>query len=175
MSLSEEWTQDRVRWKIQQALKTLHAKDQYLLDRQVHERTIAHRLAIYLENEFPGWHVDCEYNRMGGDAKRIGDQLCDCGSCRSDPNALVYPDIIVHCRGSNQNLLVIELKKSQNSTECDKIKLCHYKTELKYCFALSLSVSVNPGDDALVWIERPSGASDHAKGPCEEHPDPPIC
>ncbi len=126
MCVRDEWTQQDVHRRVSQALETLHAKDQYLLDQDVHERTIAHRFAIYLENEFPGWHVDCEYNRMGGDPKRIAarlkacaqkhhpsDQPCDCDSCQADPDILVYPDIIVHRRGScDQNLLVIELKKS---------------------------------------------------------------
>jgi len=66
MCVPDEWTQQDVHRRISQALETLHAKDQYLLDQDVHERTIAQRLAIYLEHEFAGWHVDCEYNRNLG-------------------------------------------------------------------------------------------------------------
>ena len=35
------------------------------------ERSLTHKLAEYLQCEFPDWHVDCEYNRHGLDVKRL--------------------------------------------------------------------------------------------------------
>jgi hypothetical protein len=40
--------------------------EQPLLDFDlVHERSTAHRLAVHLDHQFPGWNVDCEYDRDG--------------------------------------------------------------------------------------------------------------
>lgn len=176
MCVRDEWTQQDVHRRISQALETLHAKDQYLLDHDVHERTIAHRLAIYLEHEFAGWHVDCEYNRNLGDVKHIAVLLQNCARKhapreRECAESRVYPDIIVHCRGNNdQNLLVIELKKAPHCTACDKIKLRHYKTELHYRFALSLSVAVSAAQtDKWVWV----GSSTPAVRSCRERSEEP--
>lgn len=45
------------------SLLRLLAEDAYLFEADANERSISHRLALYLEEEFPGWNVDCEYNR----------------------------------------------------------------------------------------------------------------
>jgi hypothetical protein len=52
----------------------------------------------------------------------------------------VYPDIIIHHRGTNDNYVVLEAKKisstltheSGNSCPCDECKLRLYKSELGY-------------------------------------------
>lgn len=82
------------------AIDQLLLRDGYLLLVGASERAITHRLARYLEDQFPEWDVDAEYNRDGADIKR---------DVEGTP---VLPDIIVHRRGSNDNLLVIEVKKS---------------------------------------------------------------
>jgi len=180
MCVRDEWTQQDVHRRISQALETLHAKDQYLLDHDVHERTIAQRLAIYLEHEFAGWHVDCEYNRNLGDVKRISALLQNCAQkypSSEQPSTSgqvqVYPDIIVHCRGTNnQNLLVIELKKAPHCTACDKIKLRHYQKELHYRFALSLSVAVSAAHaDKWVWVGSSTPAVRGRRERIEEPPE----
>jgi hypothetical protein len=62
----------------------------------------------------------------------------------SDTNgASVYPDIIVHHRGTRDNFIVIEAKKSSNLQEhqeegqckCDHCKLRAYKKDLSYHYA----------------------------------------
>lgn len=50
---------------------------------------------------FPKWNVDCEYNRVKYDFKKVNGKL-------------VNPDIIVHHRNTFVNLLVVEVKKSGN-------------------------------------------------------------
>jgi hypothetical protein len=68
----------------------------------VHEQTLTFRLGIYIQQEFPAFNVDCEYNRRGADSKK----RCSAGS-------LIKPDVVVHRRGADgPNLLVIEAKKS---------------------------------------------------------------
>ena len=68
---------------VQRAIDRFYARDSALLRQDVSEWTIAHRLAVYLEQEIPGWNVDCEYNRQGGGADEK----------RNDKNQIVRPDI----------------------------------------------------------------------------------
>lgn len=104
------------------AVQSLLDHDAYLLRADVNERTVTHRLAIYVEHVFPGWDVDCEYNRDGHDSKRIpygsGDD--------AEHGSRVFPDVIVHGRGTARNLVVFEVKKSNNpdpdDTDLDKLR-----------------------------------------------------
>ena len=47
--------EDCVHW----ALDMLYARDDALLQGNAAEWSIAHRLAVYIEDQFPGWNVDC--------------------------------------------------------------------------------------------------------------------
>ena len=122
---------------VRTSLKRLIAEDAELFEADANERSISHRLAIYLEKAFPGWHVDCEYNRDGHDPKRL--QL-NPETIQSDDEqgTTVYPDIIVHQRGKPKNHLVIEIKKCNGgSRDKDLRKLRALRKELGYTFALS--------------------------------------
>ena len=50
------------------AIQMLLRRDSFLLDKDVTERSATHKLAKYLQREFGGWHVDCEYNRVGNNS-----------------------------------------------------------------------------------------------------------
>lgn len=116
--------------RVIEAIELLLTRDRYLFVHRVGERAISHRLAIYLETQFPGWDVDCEYDRDGGARKMIPD-----GSGNDhDEGSAVLPDIIVHHRGPGGNHLVFELKKSTNpeSDERDLAKLRAYGLHLGY-------------------------------------------
>ena len=122
-----------IRKLIERAYKMLIEKDSYLLKVDANERSITHRLAIHLESVFPGYDVDCEYNRDGLDPKKL------VGFKRNidfdDTNGTtVYPDIIIHHRGRGKkcNFIVIEAKKISNRDDSDKEKLAIYKKELLY-------------------------------------------
>lgn len=123
---------------VRTSLKRLIAKDADLFEADANERSISHRLAIYLEEEFQGWNVDCEYNRDGHDPKRL--QL-NPETIQSDDEqgTTVYPDIIVPQRGKPKNHLVLEIKKC-NGGSCakDLRKLRALRKELGYTFALFL-------------------------------------
>src|SRR5437016_6301336 len=95
----------RVAQSVLQAIRTFLQTDLDLLSRNVHEQAITSRLADHLRRQFPEWHVDCEYNREGEQRKRLSGRV-------------VKPDIIIHRRGTQENFLVIEVKKS-NSHEPD--------------------------------------------------------
>jgi hypothetical protein len=95
------------------AIRKLFERDAFLLRNNVNERTISHRLAMYMQEGFPDWDVDCEYNRNHDNPKRIPLPRTTVQS--DDVNArTVFPDIIVHNRNTDENLLVVEIKKTTN-------------------------------------------------------------
>lgn len=81
----------------------------------MNERAITHRLAICVEREFAGWDVVCEYNRDGHDPKEIAFGSGD----DAEHGRRVFPDVIDHRRGTDDNYVVFGLKKS-NNPESDK-------------------------------------------------------
>ena len=106
-----------IKEKVIIALQCFYSNDAYLIEYQVAERALTHKLAEYLQKLFPDYNVDCEYNKVGdGDPKRIdllmaAQQDCpkDCNKCVAN-KCVVFPDIIVHKRGRDENILVIEAK-----------------------------------------------------------------
>lgn len=128
--------------KIRAAYSRLILKDDHLFKVDANERSITHKLAEYIQSGFPGWHVDCEYNRNGTDTKRLDTFKKTIES--NDTNAVsVYPDIIIHHRDTKDNLVVIEAKKSSNTGEdFDKEKLRAYKNDLGYMFAYKIAFPV---------------------------------
>lgn len=133
----KECRESHIYEKVVKALQVLFMKDEYLIDNDVHEVTISHKLAEYLQYQFPDMNVDCEYNRQvppdnGDNIKR-----------RSDTGDRVRPDIIVHKRGSNENnCLVIEIKIERDQTRGDKEKLKDYSNpkSLGYKYGLFLEL-----------------------------------
>lgn len=87
--------------RFEESLTEFLKADHILLEINANERAISHKLAEHIQNQFPEWNVDCEYNRVKYDLKRVNGKL-------------VNPDIIVHHRNTSENLLVVEVKKSGN-------------------------------------------------------------
>ena len=58
------------------ALQEFYARETFLLERDLGERTLTHRLAVCLERQYPGWEVDCDYNRLG-ERTLVYARLCD--------------------------------------------------------------------------------------------------
>lgn len=120
------------------SIQKLLAKDKILLSLDVNERSITHKLAEYLQNEFPNFNVDCEYNRFYDEGKKLelprelGD-LIDFSDINWDDleAKTIFPDIIIHKRNTNVNYLVIELKKwtNRSSRMNDEIKLKAFTTK----------------------------------------------
>jgi len=161
MASAEAPSRDEVKGKVEASLKLLLSRDKYLLEKDVNERSISHRLAMYLQGEFANWDVDCEYNRDGCDAKRLNISRDKVGQpCLDDTDApTVFPDIIVHHRSTNDNLLVIEIKKttaSNKDKEFDYCKLRAFKRHLGYTYALFLEFRTDckqVGVQCEVWLE----------------------
>ncbi len=144
-----------VQLRVRRSLRRLLRADRGLLRRDAAERAIQHRLAVYLEQIFPGRDVDVDYNRHGRDPKEIGIPEECRGRAR---RGRVFPDVIVHQRGNDDyNLLVIEMKKSTNSQSraCDVAKIQAYRRDLRYCYGVFIDLLTgvdNPTIVAVRWF-----------------------
>jgi hypothetical protein len=161
---------------VENALKRLVKDDEYLLHRDVNERSLSHRFAMHLQREVDTWDekwdVDCEYNRdiEGGEyySKRLNltnEELSHFHPSHEDENAsTVFPDVIVHLHGKSKtgqgNLLVVEMKKSTSGDDgtFDKSKkLPAYCDQLGYKYAAFVMLKTR-GQSAyeLEWIRWPA-------------------
>jgi hypothetical protein len=98
--------------KVVAALSEFYARETFLFEHDLGERTLTHRLAVHLERQFPGWGVDCDYDRLGARTLRLPH-----GTIVSTDDHLaksIYPDIVVHQREIPNNLLAIEVRKASN-------------------------------------------------------------
>ena len=141
-----------------QSLEMFYARDLLLVEYKVAERALTHKLAEYMQMFFFGYNVDCEYNKVGkGDQKRVDELIeqvkeqqgmrqpqdikCngDCDTCY--PNkCVIFPDIIVHRRGTDDNLLVVEAKtewsNASQNRDFEKLKALTKSTDYKYRMGL---------------------------------------
>ena len=98
--------------KVVAALQEFYAREAFLLEKELGERTLTHRFAVYLEKQYPGWEIDCEFNRLGERTLRLPH-----GTIVSTDDALgksIFPDIVVHQRAIPSNLLAVEVRKATN-------------------------------------------------------------
>ncbi len=158
----KKYSESEVKEKVEIALGMLSKNDVFLLEYDVNERSISHKLAEYLQQLFPDYHVDCEYNWQvdNFNEKSHNKELLFTKEEEKlfyprtkeeqikDKNAhSVFPDIIIHKRGDNLgNLLIIEIKKSSNSERLaidhDRVKLEKYKEKFGYTYTLFLIIPV---------------------------------
>lgn len=127
----ERPTEDMILERFGLALAELWERDRVLIERGLNEASVAHRLAVYLERQFPGFQVDCSYNRnsrldeptydfpyMSRTRQRdLRRNLMRQGLSEPEADAATeavahaYPGIIVHLRErSDFNLLVVEIQ-----------------------------------------------------------------
>lgn len=147
------YSKEQIENILNKSIDELFEKDSQIIleSYNLHERTITHKLAIYIEKHFQDTHyvVDVEYNRMRnvygenviGNA--IGKNL-DFEKYGKDPSN-VYPDIIVHKRDTNNNLLEIELKMQWKNTkrDFDYQKINEYIDQLGYQFGVYIELTEN--------------------------------
>lgn len=128
--------------KVKKSIQKLLEKDAWLLKHDINERSITHKLAEYLQILFCDYNVDCEYNgniddesgrkKIDALSSQLKDYCVDItkNNCDKYERRSVYPDIIIHKRGSNKNnLCILEVKKSSNSNRKYK-NFDLYKLEL---------------------------------------------
>lgn len=151
---------DEIRRKVQSAIDEFKQRDSVLLEIDVNERTMTHKLAEYLQQEFQGWDVDCEYNRKIKDLKKLlrpPNNSSGLDFWEDTDAKTVYPDIIVHKRKSDENLLVIEAKKSSSGVkeDWDKEKLRAFKEEpYNYRTAFFVRFRVGEKEEKRVDLEE---------------------
>ncbi len=145
---------EEMRRIVGEAIHEFAKYDLPLLHLQVNERSIAHRLAIYIECRLAKWNVDCEYNRNLSKPKM-----------RQSDKKKIIPDIIVHRRNEPKNLLIVEIKKSSHSARTIReakrrafdLTGCWTNEFPNYCHAVTMIFPVRKQDDKKVqclWFHR---------------------
>ncbi|MCU7875162.1 MAG: hypothetical protein KZQ91_20695 [Candidatus Thiodiazotropha sp. (ex Lucinoma borealis)] len=129
-----------IRENIERAIDKLIENDMVLIENNM-EWATAHKLARYLEDHYPEWNIDCEYNKMGPGFVTKHDSN----------NQYRRPDIIIHQRGSlvrEHNLLVIELKMATGD-DGDIEKLIDFTSDPSgdrgFQYQFGLKISFHPG------------------------------
>ena len=149
--------EDEVNVGLKIAVVRLAREDGYLLEKDLSERCIAARLAMYLQDQFRDHKVDVEYNRDGDTPKRL-DLPEECANYKNrDGEALVVPDVVVHCRGSEgPNVLVLEVKKVSNPVglDCDRKRLRAFRAELRYQFGALIACETRADRKHEIRIEE---------------------
>ncbi|MGC9972491.1 MAG: hypothetical protein ABSE56_18055 [Bryobacteraceae bacterium] len=130
-----KWTD--IEGRLLRAKATFLNLDRDLLAVNANERSMTHKFAEHLQREFPGWNVDCEYNRNGEFPKVLRCRLNERVSPDDEYGHTVFPDIIVHRRRVRKSLLVLEAKTSGNSDERDREKLEAFKTDENYTYSFA--------------------------------------
>jgi hypothetical protein len=140
-----------VRKNIETALRLLYKNDHLLITNITEERSITHKFAEYIQKSFSEWHVDCEYNRLG----------------LNRPKAILtqnssFPDIIIHLRNTNDNLLVVEAKSIHSNNlkdthDKDKIRAYIEDTNYQYSFGLWICFHDELSETQLDWYENHNG------------------
>jgi len=148
--------------KVVTALHEFYARETFLLEKDLGERTLTHRLAVHVENQFPGWEVDCDYDRLGDRTLRLPH-----GTIISTDDHLgksVYPDIVVHQRAIPNNLLAVEVRKAGNHQPADhERQKLRALTDPHLWFAYWIGVFVTLGNNHVTMSEiYASGARDEA-------------
>lgn len=136
-------TKRDVKRKVRASIDMLLNADRHLFEVDANERAITHKLAEHLKGRFRGWDVDCEYNRNQDMPKLLNLPIRN-GSSRDTNARTVYPDIVVHRRNTENNLLVIEVKKTSSrvSDETDLAKLGAFVKQLGYRHAVFVKFHV---------------------------------
>ncbi len=114
---------------INKTLDKLYDNEKFLFENDSSERNLVFHFSRYFINEIEGtelvkYDVDCEYNRNVLNEKRFKEIIYNYDGKKHK----IYPDFILHKRGSNgYNKLAIEFKKYSNfredSEEKDLLKL----------------------------------------------------
>ncbi len=132
---------------VEETLDQFKQKEKYLLGKNLNERTISHKFAEYLQRRFAGWNVDVEYNKNKDDIKEIK---------YIDGIKRVFPDIIIHKRGSRNNLLIIEIKKnaSENVKKKEIVRINKFKRQINYSHGLFVNFKTGKNFDIKekVWV-----------------------
>jgi hypothetical protein len=145
---------DNVLERLKRARAIFLERDSYLLEVNANERSMTHKFAEYLQDEFPDFNVDCEFNRQGSLPKELYITVASDIAENDEDAQTVFPDIIVHHRGERGNLLVIEAKKSGRDDTRDRKKLDAFKADEDYQYEYAVRMRFVTGKHPDILIER---------------------
>ncbi len=104
--------------KIRDCVDKLYREDSYLFQHALCERCIMFRFAHYLQNEFSGYFVDCEFNKNAFEGQPPSSKVM-----QNEDGELkkIYTDIIIHRRNSRteDQLLCLEMKLRKRAWNSD--------------------------------------------------------
>jgi hypothetical protein len=168
MRRADSYTLNQLRNILSESISEFIERDIYLIDKGVSERSVANRLACYIQNRFDNLHVDAEYNRF---ARELSDEQMEVVKKRlsykrtSDyriEDHLVNPDIIIHLRGQqSENLLIIEIKRGRSKKDAiqkdysklEAFTLKGYESEPHYRFGLFIHFKDSFAQPELTWFQ----------------------
>lgn len=159
-------TETYVETSLISAICRLFWRDRALLESNIHEVAITHKLACYLQDMFAYLDVDCEYNKHEENPKRVN---------QDEPKS-IRPDIVVHRRKRDDcNLLVIEVKKigtRQRNIDPDKLKaLTDQNGNFKYKYGVGLKLYKNKDKDICPCIQVYEGGEISKEKTCKWQKD----
>lgn len=128
--------------KLSNSIERLFVEDYFLIKDNDHEISLTHKLSCYLQEEFNEWDVDCEFNRMNSGEKRIPKEL---------NNNKIRPDVIIHKRGKDINLLVVEFKKNSSRLEkySDICKIINIMKDSKLNYDFGVFINIITSDSKV--------------------------
>ena len=112
---------DEIKSKIKECLEKLYQTDSLLFKRNkgkgLCERCIAFRFALYLQEKFPAYFVDCDFNSALVNGRQISGKPIPESDGRTPTKRFI--DIIVHKRTAetDTDFICFEIKKWNNSKE----------------------------------------------------------
>ena len=157
---------DKIKTCVNQALSDFKNNESDLLNPLGREENLAQRFSFWLQRQFPEWIVDCEYSliRDGmskAKVRKVTQMLMRRVSNKiirlDEPEeVVVVPDIIIHHRGTSENLLVIELKTSNDKSmiEFDKEKLRAYKDDERLGYQYALFLKFKKLDEESFFVDE---------------------
>lgn len=142
-------TKENIEEIINRSLDKLYVNERAILTKEynISERTISSKLGNYLDNLIgKQYDVDVEYNRM-----RTKYEHDDLGNLMGktlnweesgEGISFVYPDIIIHKRDTNINLVEIEVKMfwKNRKKDFDLLKINEYMRQLGYVFGVYIEL-----------------------------------
>jgi hypothetical protein len=121
----ETETLEGIKEKVRQCLRTLYDRDAMLFERNsgrgVCERCLVFRFAMYLQEVFPEFFVDCDYNSAVENGRDLrGKPITN----RDGTTTKRFVDIIVHKRRTvgQSDFICFEIKKWNNNCQQDSMK-----------------------------------------------------
>lgn len=139
-----------------EAIVAAHDGERRLFTERAHERSIvfhiARHLAALAEARLPGWSVDVEYDRWHP-AEAIEAMKKQLRRYQDHEERDVYPDIIIHDRSGSsaeRNLLVVEVKKQDNTGHEDDLAKLRAFLESPFCYQHAAFL-VLPADGGLPY------------------------